>query len=532
MAGSRRGANKPLSYGRYAVQREIAAGAMASVFAARDPVLLRPVAIKVLHDTLSGRSVYVQRFFQEARTVAQLQSPHIVEVHDFGEEEGKQFLVMEFVDGLSLQGVLDSLLPESMDPIVAAALVCQAAEGLHAAVRRGVVHRDLKPANLLISPQGYLKIADFGISHLRDHTQTGTGVIVGSACYMSPEQANGEKGITAQSDMFSLGTVFYRCLSGIDPFYTETYAGTLRMIVDGHHEPLHQRVPGLDPELYRIVETLLQKSPQKRGSGASWVKAQLREYLLKKRVADPVDRIRHFLADLSGRGVQTTGFISPIHLASAEVMGRAHPGAASSPPHSVSSSWRIKAIIAAVICLAALAAGIWWAALKDTPSPRPSTVAVKTSPSIPPQGSAPKMDSLTQSFLNTMDSLATPSPSVAGRSKPKSSKPSVAVRRRTREHGRLGPAAAVVASLPPKANPSSPAPEKAYLTLHSAPPFADVTYDGKEVGPTPLSRLPTQDGPHHLILEATQTNSRLDTTIDLQPGETALKLKIPGAPSP
>ncbi len=512
------GPGKPQQYGRYAVQKEIASGAMASVFAARDPVLLRLVAIKVLHDMLSSRSVFVDRFFMEARTVAQLKSPNIVEVHDFGEEAGQQFLVMEFVDGLSLQGVLENLVPEKMEPVVAAALMCQAAEGLGAAARRGVVHRDIKPANLLISPQGHLKIADFGISHLKDHTQTGTGIIIGSACYMSPEQANGEKGITYQSDMFSLGTVFYRCLSGLDPFYTESVPGTLRKIVDGQHQPLHQVMPDLDPELFRLVETLLQKDPTKRGGGPSWLKTQLREYLLKKRVADPVERIRQFLTELSGRGVQTTGFISPIQIASAEVAlaNQGSRGRRQRPR----KDWKLKVTSTAVVILAIAAAVTWWRVSRQMPAPPPLPRTAQVLPEPLPATNSPP--SQIQEPAAVQSTATNPIPS---------STPARIKGKRDRERRHLGLGAGT--GLPPRATPdaSTATPQKAFLTLNSAPPFVEVTLDGQPVGTTPLNRLALPAGRHRFLLEATQLNTHLDTLIELQAGENTLKVRLPDSPS-
>jgi serine/threonine protein kinase len=507
------GPGKPQQYGRYSVQKEIASGAMASVFAARDPVLLRLVAIKVLHDMLSSRSVFVDRFFMEARTVAQLKSPNIVEVHDFGEEAGKQFLVMEFVDGLSLQGVLENLFPEKMEPVVAAALMCQAAEGLGAAARRGVVHRDIKPANLLISPQGYLKIADFGISHLKDHTQTGTGIIIGSACYMSPEQANGEKGITYQSDMFSLGTVFYRCLSGLDPFYTESVPGTLRKIVDGQHQPLHKVMPDLDPELFRLVETLLQKDPTKRGGGPSWLKTQLREYLLRKRVADPVERIRQFLSELSGRGVQTTGFISPIQIASAEVALANQ--VARSRQQKPRKDWKLKATSTAVVLLAIAAAGTWWRVSRQMPAPQPLPQAAQAHP-VPLPATNP-LSSSNQGPMALQSTAPNPIPlPPPARTKGK--------RDRDRRHLRLATGSGLSTRVLPEAGTAMP--QEAFLTLNTAPPFCDVIVDGKTVGAAPLNRLPLSTGSHQIRLEAPQLNAFLDTVLNLAPGPVELKLKV------
>src|SRR5690606_22062213 len=201
-------------------------GAMAKVFLARDPVLSRLVAVKVLHADLAERKDVLQRFFNEARTVAMVRSPHVVDVFDFGQEGNDLFLVMEFVDGVSLQELHRRLSARAglaakgspLDAALAASLISQAAEGLSLAARHGVVHRDIKPVNLMINRQGYLKISDFGIAHVQDDSLTKTGAVLGSPLFMSPEQARGLKPITFQADMFSLGSVFYCCLAGHPPF--------------------------------------------------------------------------------------------------------------------------------------------------------------------------------------------------------------------------------------------------------------------------------------------------------------------------
>ncbi|MDQ3001579.1 MAG: protein kinase [Fibrobacterota bacterium] len=317
-------------YGRYEVLYKLGQGAMAQVFLARDPILTRFVAVKVLHAELASRKDVLQRFFNEARTVAVIRNPHVVEVFDFGQEGKDLYLVMEFVDGLSLQSVLRQLRPhqgqivreeswntgsspkeavvafEPLDSTVTAALMCHAAEGLAMAAQHNVVHRDIKPENLMINQNGYLKISDFGIAHVQDDNITKTGAVLGSPLYMSPEQARGLKPITSQADIFSLGAVFYSCLAGHPPFRGKSITDLFRKISTEPHVPLLRLRPDLDPALGNLVETMLQKRPGDRGGGPRWLHRQLKGYLMALGVMDPAELIGGYLQQLSAQGCQTT----------------------------------------------------------------------------------------------------------------------------------------------------------------------------------------------------------------------------------
>lgn len=493
-------------YGRYTADYELASGGMAAVLVGHDPVLLREVAIKVLHDKYLAKSGIVDRFFQEARTVAQLRSPHIVEVHDFGQEGNYPYLVMEYVDGLNLWGILDSLYPRPMDPIVAAALICQAAEGLEAASKRGVIHRDIKPENLLVSPEGYLKIADFGISHVKDHTITRTGAVVGTAQYMSPEQAAGEKGITFQSDMFSLGTVFYVCLTGVQPFQTETFAGTIRKIVSEPHRPILEMQPSLDGELAHLVEVLLQKDPMKRGNGPRWLKTKLKEYLYKKQVTDPVARIKEYLGELSGQGIKTTGFISPLLVAAS----RGSRAQAPLPPAAASTGWGLKVSLGALGVLFLVAGAILWSVFTRTTEPA-APATVRATP--PPAVQAPQVTP------TTLPATASEAPKIQAAqrherapSRPRDGQPNPNPMR--------SPATAAKAPATAKKN--------AYISIQSSPPFAEIQFDGEPAGTTPLQGA-VVPGRHRISLEAVQLNAKWDTVIDIPAGEHKYKFRIPGA---
>jgi serine/threonine-protein kinase len=225
------------------------------------------VAVKVLHPDLMLHKPVLTRFFKEAKAVSRQASPNIVGVFDVGVQGRMPYLVMEFIDGQTLQKLMYQLQGDPMDPIVACALLVQILDGLSVASGAGIVHRDLKPDNLMLTQAGYVKLTDFGICHVKDYAMTATGEILGSPRFMSPEQVQGVKPITPQSDMFSVGAVFYYLLSGRPPFTEENKAALFRQIVEEPHPPLSDVRPGLDRTLIRWVDTLLDKDPARRGEG-------------------------------------------------------------------------------------------------------------------------------------------------------------------------------------------------------------------------------------------------------------------------
>lgn len=201
---------------RYRLDERIASGGMGDVWRGTDEVLGRTVAVKILLPALLDEPGFAERFRGEARTMATINHPGVVDVYDYGSDQQVAFLVMEYVEGDALSRTLSRV--GRLTPGRTMALVAQAAEALHAAHEKGIVHRDVKPGNLLVRPNGTLVLTDFGIARSAMVGQlTAAGTVLGTASYISPEQAAGQVA-TPASDIYSLGVVAYQCLSGRRPF--------------------------------------------------------------------------------------------------------------------------------------------------------------------------------------------------------------------------------------------------------------------------------------------------------------------------
>jgi eukaryotic-like serine/threonine-protein kinase len=262
--------------GRYVLEQVLGSGAMGDVWRGTDRLLDRPVAVKVMRDRVDPR-----RFRREARIAARLQHPGITVVHDFGTHDDQPFIVMELLHGSDLEAVLDRAPGRRLPAETAVSLIVQAATALQAAHSADVIHRDLKPANLFLQDNGLLKICDFGVARIADATDglTTAGYAIGTACYMSPEQCEGETKIDGRSDLYSLGCVLHELLTGQPPFPR----GTVREIMNQHMNtpatsPRTLR-PDIPSELDAIVLTLLAKKPDDRPNDADGLAATLRTVL-------------------------------------------------------------------------------------------------------------------------------------------------------------------------------------------------------------------------------------------------------------
>ncbi len=249
---------------RYALTEPIAAGGMGEVWAATDTVLGRTVAVKLLNPSLSQQSGFLERFRAEARYSAALHHPNITTVFDYGEDAGCAYLVMELVAGQPLSQIISERAPMSAQ--TTASILIQAANALEAAHQGGVVHRDVKPANILITPDGTAKLTDFGISRLVNTAPlTQTGQILGTAQYLSPEQAMGQSA-TASSDIYALGVIGHEMLTGQPPFNADTLVATAVAHLNQPPPPLPETVP---VGIRNVIIAALAKNPADRPATAA-----------------------------------------------------------------------------------------------------------------------------------------------------------------------------------------------------------------------------------------------------------------------
>ena len=251
----------------YRIESRLGAGGMGEVYLARDTKLNRPVAIKLLSAAVSLDADRLRRFRQEAHSVSALNHPNIIVIHDFGDANGRPFMVTEYVEGQTLRQRLQTPLPieEAID------IAMQVGNALAAAHARGIVHRDVKPENVMLRPDGYVKVLDFGLAKLgegpaadpRGTPITTPGLVIGTPRYMSPEQARGLE-LDARSDVWSLGVLIYEMIAGAPPFLGVTSADLTAAILNAEPVPLELRAPNVPTPLARLTARALRKSRLER----------------------------------------------------------------------------------------------------------------------------------------------------------------------------------------------------------------------------------------------------------------------------
>jgi eukaryotic-like serine/threonine-protein kinase len=343
--------------GRYRVVRHLASGGMAAVWEAHDELLDRDVAVKILAQHLGEDERARRRFQREARAAAGLSShPHVVTIYDVGEHAGRVFMVMEIMRG----GTLGDRLRAGREIPDATALrwLREAAEALDAAHAAGVVHRDIKPGNLLLDDRERLAVADFGIARLAWEDQlTATGQVLGTAAYISPEQAMGEPA-SAASDRYSLAVVAYELLTGARPFEGMHFAAQARAHVEDPPPPPSSRAPRLSAAVDAVLERALAKEPRDRWESATAFVDALEPALASPPTA-PTRRLGRRDAPappvaLSGNGAR--GSRTPAEAAAAGAAARRPPAAAHHPRTAARPRRRGSAAMLAVLGAIALAA--------------------------------------------------------------------------------------------------------------------------------------------------------------------------------
>jgi serine/threonine-protein kinase len=251
-------------FGPYQVIAELGRGGMGAVYKAFEPELNRHVAIKVMSEALAHDPVVVERFLREARAMAALSDPHIIQIYTIGTEEGQPYFAMEYIEGESLSAKLKR--EGKLAPAEALSILHQTALGLAAAHDRGVIHRDIKPGNLMLTRRGLVKIADFGIAlSSRDLSRklTSTGEFVGTPGYLSPEVCLG-KPVDARSDIFSLGIVFFEMLTGQIPFKDESPLGLMLEVVKAEIPDVRELASEVDEGVAQILRRMIAKEPEDR----------------------------------------------------------------------------------------------------------------------------------------------------------------------------------------------------------------------------------------------------------------------------
>ena len=258
--------------GRYLLEELIARGGMGEVWRARDEVLERPVAVKLLHETLSGDANAAERFRREALTAASMSHPNMANVFDYVEENGRPGIVMEFVPSHTLA---DRLTQKQMPISEAIRITRDMLAALEAAHARGIVHRDIKPANILLTPDGEVKVTDFGIARsLSDASLTQTGTVMGTAHYSAPEQVRGETA-TPATDIYSVGVVLYEMLTGQRPYTGDTPVAVAMARLS--EDPPHPRDlrPAIPDELDGVVMRAMAREPSDRFASAAEMRSAL-----------------------------------------------------------------------------------------------------------------------------------------------------------------------------------------------------------------------------------------------------------------
>jgi serine/threonine-protein kinase len=328
---------------RYELEELVGTGGMSSVYRARDRLLERHVALKILHPHHSSDEDFVQRFRKEARLVAQLSHPNIVTVIDRGDDGGRQFIVFEYVEGENLKEVVTREGPLPLRRVLELAL--QIGRGLAFAHSQGLVHRDVKPQNVLMNGDDQAKVTDFGIARSIDVdvgvTQTGT--VLGTSAYIAPEQASGGD-ITPQTDVYSLGVVLYELLTGEVPFPGESFVAVAMKHINDPPPSLLERRPDTPPRLAAAVDRALAKEPGERFGSMD----------------DFVAELSACLAELGPEADADATMIVPAALASAERGSRPPRGVRVPAGRPARSPWRL--LVPLILIAAALGAvGLYFA---------------------------------------------------------------------------------------------------------------------------------------------------------------------------
>jgi serine/threonine protein kinase len=360
--------------GRYELDSRIAIGGMGEVWEATDHVIGRTVAIKILKDEYMGDPGFLERFRAEARHAALVNHEGIASVFDYGEEAGSAFLVMELVPGEALSTILERDGSLSTDKTLD--IVAQTSAALQAAHAAGLVHRDIKPGNLLITPDGRVKITDFGIARIADQVPlTATGQVMGTVQYLSPEQASGHPASPA-TDTYSLGIVAYECLAGKRPFTGESQVAIAMAQINEKAAPLP---PTVAVPVQNLVMAMIAKKPEDRPASAAAV-ARAATALRRGDVAAAAAAVPA-IATGASTGDDMTQLLTPAgDTAAATRLLPAADAADDQPTTKKRSPWTWPLIALIVLLLLVLGGTIWAFMANQQPAPEPTNSSTPPNP--------------------------------------------------------------------------------------------------------------------------------------------------------
>ncbi|MBN1129291.1 MAG: serine/threonine protein kinase [Chitinispirillaceae bacterium] len=498
---------------RYRIREKIGSGGMATVYRAEDLVLRREVALKIMHDHLLGSPDAVRRFTNEAHAVASLSHENVIKVFDYGEVEGSPYLVMEHIKGPTLVSLAEKY--GTLPNLVALETARQILSGLCAAHAKGIYHRDIKPDNIMIDADGTARIMDFGIAYIVNRESlTLTGSFIGSPRFISPEQAKGEN-LTGATDVFSLGVLLYRCLTGRVPFDADIPAAVVHAIIHDSPEPVCVRNKKILVWLSDFVDTCLIKDPGRRPDAAGTLALVDRNLLLhgltggkqllceyvkdpgRQRAFEEKKLFEHYRRR-SREALEKRQVAAAIKaLEQARAFGSLMPDDERAV-RRFARRRRVTKVVAVVVCAALCAAAvvlIGKAGVRDdrVGPPDPGTMQLP----------------LPEAEVN-----ATPAPDKSGEAA------AVPAPRAVKQ--RSGPRITAAAADTPSGVAPAPFPEKApaWLSIKTNPPWAKVFIDQIERGTTPTRTVYSAgSGPHELKVVKEGFAVHCSTCIPL-PGET------------
>jgi serine/threonine protein kinase len=493
--------------GRYSLDSLIASGGMAEVHLATDTSLLRKVALKLPHRHLWQDPRARARFLQEGRVVAGLSHENIVHLYDLGEAEGRLYLAMEYIEGRALDAWLETVGP--LPPLTAYALLQQLLRGLAQAHAQGVLHRDIKPANLLLTDQGVLKIADFGLSRLLGSQALSlSGQFLGTPRYASPELARGEN-LDAKSDLFSVGLVALEMLLGKSPISADDPQVALLQIREGRFPDTQTVCPSAPLAWHRVVTSLLHLDPQQRPS-AQEALAQLEAYAWERHIPLHTQRVKAFLQNPAPQRALENQELATLWSAEAllaestgqiatarkyHFMAESLGGIAATKnekPLQARNHRPLVWVLLAAICLVSTLSLLFLfhqkpvlPAQAESRSQAPTPLAL------------PQRDSISQGHAQPVAA------------KINTTVPSKSSETPTRKNPPIRQTTGTVKALLPK---------PALLKLYSRPPYAQVAIDGESHGPTPTEWIALAPGAHRLTLTHESCDT-LSETLNLAPAE-------------